>query len=279
VARIIAPPMSKVLGQSVVIDNRGGGGGTIGMMAVAKAAPDGYTLALPALGAYTANETLLPKRPYDADKDFEPLLLLGSSPLVLVVNKSTPANSVQQLLAQGKQSGRPINFASGGVGLAAHLAGELVRLQSKADMTHIVFKGGGPAMLAVIAGQVDMLFAPIGTLLPQIRSGAIKALAVASKQRSPKLPGTPTMEESGFPDFVMAESFGLLGPAGLPPEVSQRIIEAARTALKDPDVVRHFDEQGVDVVASSSPQQLNDYIHAEIRKYRDIITRANIKID
>lgn len=277
VARIIAAPLAKELGQQVVIDNRGGGGGTIGMVAVAQAAPDGYTLGMPALGAHTANETLLPKLPYNSDKDFEPLLLLGSSPLVLVVNASSPINTVPQLLARAKELGKPINFASGGIGLAAHLAGELVKLQSKAEMTHIAFKGGGPAMGALLAGQVDMLFAPIGTVLPHIQGGKLKAIAVASRQRSPKLPGTATMEESGFSDFVMAEAFGLLGPSGLPPDVSRRLVEATRAALKNPDTIRRFDEQGVDVAGESSPQQLKDYIQSEVRKYRDVIVRANIK--
>ncbi len=277
VARIVGAALAKELGQQVVIDNRGGGGGTIGMVAVAQAAPDGYTLGMPALGAHTANETLLPKLPYNSEKDFEPLLLLGSSPLVLVVNTASPAQSVPQLLAQAKDAGKPINFASGGIGLAAHLAGELVKLQSKADMTHIAFKGGGPAMAALLAGQVDMLFAPIGTVLPQIQGGKLKALAVASRQRSSKLPGAATMEESGFPNFVMAESFGLLAPTGLPPEVAQRILEATRDVLKQPDIVKRLDEQGVDVAGASSPQHLKEYIQAEVRKYRDVIVRANIK--
>jgi tripartite-type tricarboxylate transporter receptor subunit TctC len=184
---------------------------------------------------------------------------------------------VPQLLATARQSGKPINFASGGIGLAAHLAGELVKLQSRSDMTHIVFKGGGPAMAALLAGQVDMLFAPIGTVLPQIQGGKLKAIGIASRQRSPKLPGTPTMEESGFPNFVMAESFGLMGPAGLPADVSQRIVEAARNALQQPDIIKRFDEQGVEVAGASSPQHLREYIQSEIRKYRDVIVRANIK--
>jgi tripartite-type tricarboxylate transporter receptor subunit TctC len=277
VARIIAVPLAKDLGQQVVIHNRGGGGGTIGMGAVAQAAPDGYTLGLPALGAYTANETLMPKLPYDSEKDFEPLLLLGSSPLVLVVNAASPVSSLPQLLAKAKETGTPINFASGGIGLAAHLAGERVKLQSKADMTHVVYKGGGPAMVALLGGEVDMLFAPIGTVLTQVQAGKLKAIAVASKQRSPKLPGTATMEESGFPDFVMAESFALLAPAGLPPEVSKRLVEAARDAVRQPDTVRRFDEQGVDVAGDSSPDMLREYIQGEVKKYRDIIHRAGIK--
>jgi len=277
VARIIAPPLAKELGQSVVIDNKGGGGGTIGMVAVAQASPDGYTVGMPAIVAHAANETLLSKLPYNSDKDFEPLLLLGSSPLVLVVNAANPATSLSQLLTVAKEAGKPINFASGGIGLAAHLAGELVKLQSKADMTHIPFKGGGPAMGALIGAQVDMLFAPIGTVLPQIQGGKLKAIAVASKQRSSKLPGTATMEESGFPEFVMSESFGLLGPAGLPPEASQRIVEAARSTLKQPDVVKRFEEQGVEVFNNSSPDHLKGYIQAEVKKYRDVIVRANIK--
>jgi tripartite-type tricarboxylate transporter receptor subunit TctC len=278
IARIIAIPLGKELGQQVVVDNRGGGGGVIGMVTVARAQPDGYTLGLPGLGAHAANETLLPKLPYKTEKDFQAVTFVGESPLVLLVHPANPAQTVGQLIARSKEAGRPINFASGGIGLAAHIAGELVKLQSKIDMTHVAYKGGGPAMADLMAGQVDMLFVPIGSALSFVRSGKLRALAVASKERSPRLPGIPTMDESGFPNFVMSESWGLLAPVGLPADVARRLHDAVAAVLLQPDVVKRLDEQGVDV-QSSTPQQLQDYIQSEVKKYRDVIVRAKIKVE
>ena len=276
IGRIVAGPLGRELGQEVVVDNRGGGGGTIGMGAVAQAAADGYTIGMPALGAHASNETLMAKLPYDSDRDFQPLAYIGQSPLVVVAAPNNPARTLPELMARAKSAGKGINFASGGIGLGAHIAGELLKLRSGADMTHVAYKGGGPAMTDVMAGQVDMLFAPIGTVLPLVRAGKLKALAIASAARSPRMPEVPTMQEAGFPDFVMAESFGLLAPRGLPPEVAQRLQQAAATVLRQPEVARRMDEQGVDL-APAGPQQLDEFIRSEVRKYRDVIQRAGIK--
>ena len=277
VGRVLAIPLGQELGQQIVIENRGGAGGSIGMGAVAKAAPDGYTLGMPAIGAHASNETLIRDLPYNTEKDFQSLSFVGASPLVLVVHPSNPADSVQKLLARRQELGRPLTFASGGLGLTAHIAGELLKLRSgQADMTHIGYKGGGPAMVDMMGGQVDMLFVPIGSALPHVRAGKLKPIAVAAKERSSKLPGVPTMLESGYPDFVMAESFGVVGPAGLPPDVARRLIDAIKLVLRNPELIRKFDEQGVEA-SSSSPQELSDYIQSEVRRYRDVITRAGIK--
>lgn len=280
IARIIAGPLSNELGQQIVIDNRGGGGGLIAMSLIARAQADGYTVGLPALSAHAANATLLQKTlPYDTEKDFQPITFVGQSPLVLVVGVSNPAQSLEQLIARSKETGRPISFASGGIGLAAHIAGELVRLRSKAaNMTHVPYKGGGPATAGVMGGQVDMLFAPVGSVLSLVRGSKLRAIAVASKERSPKMPGTATMIQSGFPNFVMAESWGLLAPAGLPADPARRLHDSLAAVLKQPDVVKRLDEQGVEV-ASSTPQQLREYIRAEVKKYRDVIVSASIKVD
>ena len=277
IARIVAAPLGKELGQQIVVDNRGGGGGVIAMTAVARAQPDGYTIGMPALGAHASNETLL-KVPYNSDKDFQPITFVGQSALVLVVSASNPAQSVERLLAPGRDGGKTITFASGGIGLAAHIAGELVKLQSKAAMTHVPYKGGGPAMADLMGGQVDMLFVPIGSALPLIQGGKLKALAVAGKARSPKLAGVATMEESGFPGFVMAETFAVLGPSGLRPEVVRRLHDTVASVIQQPEVVKRADAAGVEL-SSSTPQQLRDYIGGEVKKYRDVITRANIKVE
>jgi tripartite-type tricarboxylate transporter receptor subunit TctC len=280
IARIIGGPLGTELGQQIVIDNRGGGGGLIAMSLIAHAEPDGYTLGLPALSAHAANATLLRKSlPYDTEKDFQPVTFVGKSPLVLVVSSSNAAQSLQQLIARAKESGRPVSFASGGIGLAAHIAGELVKLQSHGvNMTHVPYKGGGPATAGVVSGQVDMLFAPVGSVLGFVRSGRLRAIAIASEQRSPKLPGTATMIESGYPNFVMAESWGLLAPRGLPAAPAEKVYAAMNTVLKQPDVIRRLDEQGVDL-STSTPEQLRQYIESEIKKYRDVIVAADIRVE
>jgi tripartite-type tricarboxylate transporter receptor subunit TctC len=280
IARIIADPLGSELGQQIVIDNRGGGGGLIAMSLTARAQPDGYTLVLPALSAHASNATLLQKTlSYDTERDFQPVTFVGQSPLVLVVGVSNPGHSLGQLIARAKESGRPVSFASGGIGLAAHIAGELVKLQSKGvTMTHVPYKGGGPATAGVMGGQVDMLFAPVGSVIALVRGGKLRAIAVASRARTAKLPGTATMIESGYPDFVMAESWGLLGPAGLQPAPVRRLHKAMDVVLKLPEVSKRLDDQGVEL-STSSPQQLREYIHSEIRKYRDVIVAANIKVE
>jgi len=280
IARILAGPAGADLGQQIVIDNRGGGGGAIAMSMVARAQADGYTVGLPALSAHAANATLLQKSlPYDTEKDFQPVAFIGESPLVLVVGASNPAQSLEQLIGRARETGRPVTFASGGIGLAAHIAGELVKLQAKgANMTHVAYKGGGPATAAVMGGEVDMLFAPVGSVLPLARAGKLRAIAIASRKRSAKLPGAATMIESGFPDFVMADSWGMLAPAGLPDAPARRLHKALAAALNQPDVVKRLDDQGVEV-ALSTPQQLREYIRAEIRKCRDVIVAANIKVE
>jgi tripartite-type tricarboxylate transporter receptor subunit TctC len=280
IARIVSNPLGAELGQQIVIDNRGGGGGLIAMSLIARAQPDGYTIGLPALSAHAANATLLQKSlSYDTEKDFQPVTFVGESPLVLVVGVSNPAQSLDQFVSRARETARPISFASGGIGLAAHIAGELVKLQSKgASMTHVPYKGGGPAAAGVMGGQVDMLFAPVGSVLPLVRGGKLRAIAIASRERSPKFPGTATMIESGYPNFVMAESWGLLAPAGLPASPARRLHDALGAVLKQPDVVKRLDEQGVEL-ATSTPQQLRDYIRAEIKKYREVIVAANIKVE
>ena len=280
IARIVAGPLGAELGQQIVIDNRGGGGGVIAMSLTANAQPDGYTMVLPALSAHASNATLLRKSlPYDTEKDFQPVTFVGQSPLVLVVGVSNPAQSLEQVVARAKETGKPVSFASGGIGLAAHIAGELVKLQSKGvTMTHVPYKGGGPAAAGVMGGQVDMLFAPVGSVVGLVRGGKLRAIAVASKERSPKLPGAATMIESGYPNFIMAESWGLLGPKGLPAAPARRLHDAMGAVLRQPDVIKRLDEQGVEL-STSSAQELREYIRAEIRKYRDVIVAANIKVE
>ena len=280
IARILSGPLGSDLGQQIVIDNRGGGGGVIAMSMIAHAQPDGYTMGIPSLSAHAANATLLRKSlPYDTEKDFQPVSFIGESSLVLVVPPSSPVQSLEQFISRARETGKPVTFASGGIGLAAHIAGELVKLQGKVtNMTHVAYKGGGPATAAAMGGEVDMTFAPVGSVLSFVRAGKVRALAIASQKRSAKLPSTATMIESGFPGFVMADSWGMLAPAGLPEGPARRFHRALTTALKQADVAKRLDDQGVDI-APSTPEELRRYITAEIKKYHDVIVAANIKVE
>jgi len=277
-AREMAKGLDGLLGQSVVVDNRGGGGGVIGMVAIANAAPNGYTVGTIAIGAHASSATLMPNLPYDPVKGFQPISAIGESPLVLVVSPDNPARSVGEMLAAASKNAHTLSFASGGIGLASHIAGELLKYRTKADMTHIPYKGGGPAMVDVMSGHADMLFAPVSSVLPSVTGGKLRAIAIASKQRSALLPDVPTMAEQGFPDFNMSESFCLIGPAHMPASVVSRFEKAAAQVLRQPEVIARFKAQGVDA-ASSTPQALGQEIDAQIKLYRDVIQKANIKLD
>ncbi len=278
-ARLIATPLGAALGQQIVVDNRGGAGGVIAMEAVARAAPDGYTLGLPSLTAHAGNATLQPGLPYDSVKDFQPLTFAGKSPLVLVVNPSNPAQSVSDMIARAKTAGRAIHFGSSGVGIANHISGELLKLyaqKDKVEIIHVPYKGGGAAMVDIMGGQIDMMFNPVSSVLTFVQGGKLRALAIADTRRSSLLPGAATMIESGYPDFVMIESWGLVAPARTSPDAARRLRMEAVKILQQRDLVERVNAQGLEL-APSTPEQLRDFMVAEIKKYRDVIQRAGIK--
>jgi tripartite-type tricarboxylate transporter receptor subunit TctC len=280
-ARVIATPLGNALGEQIVVDNRGGAGGIIAMDTLAHALPNGYTIGIASLSAHAGNATLNTKLPYDSIKDFAPITFGGQSPLVLAVHPSNPAQSVKDMIARARAASRPINFATSGIGIANHIAGELLKLsaaQEKVQMVHVPFKGGGPAMIAVMGGQVEMQFNPLSSVLPFVQGGKLRALAIADQKRSALLPGVATMAESGYPGFYMIESFGLLAPAGTPVEIVRRLNAETVKALKEPELVQRMTVLGVELVPST-PQQLGVFIESEIRKYRDIIQRAGITAD
>lgn len=273
-ARAIAPGMSEGLGQPIVLDNRGGAGGIVGMEVVARAQRDGYTFGIASLSSHAANATLALKLPYDSIKDFEPITLLGRSPLLLVIGPQNPARSVQELLAQAKN--KPLNFASPGVGLASHIASELLKLQTQSNMVHVPYKGGGPALADIMGGHVDMMFIPISSAMPLVQSGRLRALTIVRKERSPRLPNVPTIAEAGVANFDIAEWWGLLAPAGTLRAAVQRLRAEAIRAVQRPEVADRLSAAGVEMI-TSTPGELHEYIVVEIRKYRDIIQRAGIK--
>jgi tripartite-type tricarboxylate transporter receptor subunit TctC len=275
-ARLLATPMGNALGQQVVVDNRGGAGGVISMDALAHSQPDGYTFGIPSMSAHAANATLIAQLPYDSIKDFLPLTFVAQVAPVLVVHPSNPATSVQDLIARARSAKRQLTFGSSGTGVSNHIAGELMRLESKADMVHVPYKGGGAAMVDVMGGQIDMMFNPVSSVLPFITSGKLRAIGISDRKRSTVLPTVPTMIESGFPDFDIIESWGLVAPVGTPPDAARRLRAEAVKVLQQPDIVERYGAQGLTFVPTT-PERLREIMVAEIRKYRDIIQRAGIK--
>ncbi|MCE9641149.1 MAG: tripartite tricarboxylate transporter substrate binding protein [Betaproteobacteria bacterium] len=275
-ARLLATPMGNALGQTVVVDNRGGAGGVISMDALAHSQPDGYTFGIPSMSAHAANATLIAKLPYDSIKDFLPLTFVAQVAPVLVVHPSNPATSVQDLIARARLAKRQLTFGSSGTGVSNHIAGELMRLESKADMVHVPYKGGGAAMVDVMGGQIDMMFNPVSSVLPFITSGKLRAIGISDRKRSAVLPNVPTMIESGFPDFDIIEAWGLVAPVGTPADAARRLRAEAVKILQQPDIVERYGAQGLTFVPTT-PERLREIMVAEIKKYRDIIQRAGIK--
>ena len=232
-ARMLATPMGAALGQQVVVDNRGGAGGVIALDALAHAQPDGYTFGIPSLSAHASNASLIAKLPYDSVKDFQPLTFVAHVPAVLVVHPANPATSVQDLIARGKAAKRTLTFGSSGTGVINHIAGELLRLESRGDLVHVPYKGGGAAMVDVMGGQIDMMFNPISSVLPFVTGGRMRMLAIADTRRSPIAPSVPTMAESGYANFDFLESWALVAPAGIAAAPARRLRAEAVKVLQD----------------------------------------------
>ncbi len=275
VARLIGPKLSEVLGQTVVIENKGGAGGMIGGSYVARAKPDGYTIMLDASN-FAQNFALRQKMPFSAD-DFEPVSLLLKVPNVLVVNPQTEYKSVADVIKAG-QSDTPAHFASAGPGSAQHLAGELFNLKAKTRLSHVAYKGGGPAMTDVMGGQVPVMFASLGSSWPHIKAGKLKVLASGGDTRSALLPDVPTLKESGVADFSSYEWNAVFAPKNTPQEVLTVLSSAFTNVLKDPDIASRLQALGADIVASS-PDALRTFVNEEEKKWRAVATQANIKLD
>ncbi|HEX3171172.1 MAG TPA: tripartite tricarboxylate transporter substrate-binding protein, partial [Burkholderiales bacterium] len=242
----------------------------------AHAPADGYTFGIPSMSAHAANATLISNLPYDSIKDFLPLTFVAQVAPVLVVHPSNAATSVQDLIARAKAAKKQLTFGSSGTGVSNHIAGELLRLESKADMVHVPYKGGGAAMIDVMGGQIDMMFNPVSSVLPFVTTGKLRAIGISDRKRSAVLPNVPTMEESGFANFAILESWGLVAPAGTPADAARRLRAEAVKVLSQPDTVERYGAQGL-TFAPSTPERLREIMVAEIKKYRDIIQRAGIK--
>ena len=273
VARIVNEKLSQELGQPIVIDNRGGAGGSVGTEIASKAAPDGYTILL-TLSSHTINPKLFPKLGYDVERDFIPISLAASIPQILVANPSVPATNMQELLAWMKANAGKVNYASVGVGSPAHIAGELLKLKSGVQMTHVPYKGGGPAMTDVIAGQVQLAIVSMPAALQFVKAGRVKALAVASAKRSASAPDVPTIAEGGL-DVVVESWYGVLVPAKTPAPIVAKLNAAMVRVLAMPDVKEKLFAQGAEAV-SNSPAEFEAIIKDELGKWEYVIREAKI---
>ena len=276
-ARLISPKLSEALGQPVVVENRGGASGTIAAELVAKAPPDGTTLMLDATN-HAVNPSLYPKLPYDPDKAFAPVTLLALFPNMLVVHPAFPANSVSQLIEKAKAEPGKIAFASSGNGSAQHLAGELFRQRANLDMVHVPYKGGGPALIDVMAGQVPIYFGNMASALPHVKNGRLKALAITGAKRSPAAPDLPTMAESGMPGYQVYEWNAIFAPAGTPPAIINRLQSEIAKVVKVPEVRDRMLALGGEIVASS-PADLGAWVREQTASWARVVRTANIKLE
>jgi tripartite-type tricarboxylate transporter receptor subunit TctC len=274
VGRVVAKYLGDQLGQTVYVDNRGGAGGTIGTETAANAPPDGYTLAIVSI-AHAVNPALY-KLNYDPIKSFTPISIFATGPNVLVVNPELPVKSVKELLALAKQKPGELNYASAGIGSFQHLGGELFKLMAKADIVHVPYKGGGPAMQDVIAGHVKIMFSSLVQTTPFIKSGQLRALGTGGAKRSPVLPDVPTIAEAGVTDYLADNWWGLVGPANLPQPIADRLYKAVQGALKAPELVAQFEREGATIVDMSSAQ-FTKYIETETVKWSHVVKEGGIK--
>ncbi|MFJ5382080.1 Bug family tripartite tricarboxylate transporter substrate binding protein [Cupriavidus sp. CER94] len=277
-ARPLTAQLSKQLGKQFVIDNRGGAGGTVGASLAAKAAPDGYTVFIG--GAHHAiAPSFYKKLDYDIEKDFVPITVIAQPPQVIVVNPSkVQASTVKDLIAYAKAHPGQLNYASAGNGSAHHLAGELFKLQTQTDLAHVPYKGAGPALSDLIAGQVDLMFDGLGSSAQHIRAGRIKALAVASKTRSAAFPNVPTAAEAGVPNYEVSTWYALWAPKGTPKEIVDKLYAETTKALNSPEMKAIWLQNGSDI-PQFTQEQFAQFQRAEIKRWAEVVQRSGAKID
>ncbi len=275
--RLIASQLQANIGQTVVIDNKGGGGSTIGSSFVAKASPDGYNLLLVAPDL-AINESLMTKVGYSAQTDFAPVILAAWSPMVLVTNPKVPAKTVQAFIAEAKAQPGKINIASGGNGTGAHLALELFRSRAGIDVVHVPYKGNGPALADLLGGQVDAMFLQYAVAKPQIAAGKLNVLATPSGKRSPAMPDVPTLSESGLAGFDVQPWFGIVAPANTPPSVIAYLNTEIGKVLASPEVKRTLADQAAEAT-TSTPAQFKSFIASEVVRWGQVVKSSGAKIE
>ncbi|WBV44805.1 tripartite tricarboxylate transporter substrate binding protein [Pseudoroseomonas cervicalis] len=279
VGRVVAEGMGARLGQSFVVENRGGAGGVLGNEAVAQSARDGYTLLLGGSGSFLISSLVQPKLSYDIIRDFAPVGFIGNAPNVITVNPQVEARDMAGLRDLARRARPPLSYASPGVGTTGHVLGALLALEFGAEMEHIPYRGTGPAITDVLAGRVNILTNAAAPLRPHIASGGLRALAVAAPKRLDFLPEVPTTVEQGFPRVLSSTWYGLLGPAGLPAERIAALHAALNATLADPAAKQRLAEEGVEIETSPTPADYGRFIEADRQRWQEIVTRAGIRAE
>jgi tripartite-type tricarboxylate transporter receptor subunit TctC len=274
-ARTIGLKLTELLGQSLVVDNRPGAAGNIGVEQGARAAPDGYTLVMP-ITSLPMSPWLYPKLPYDPVKDLSPIVLACAAPLIMVVNPQLPVNNVQEFIALAKKQPGQLNYANSGNGTTAHLAGELFKKMADIKMESVNYKGGGSSVIDTVAGRVQMFFSTIPAALPHLKSGKLRALAVTTKHRVEMVPDVPTVDESGLPGFEVVGWFGIFAPAGTPKAIIVKLNESINVVLKMPDIRDRLARQGL-IPGGGTPEELRDLLSSDLSKWGKFIKEIGIK--
>lgn len=277
-ARAIGQPLSEKLGQSVVVENRPGAGGTIGLGLVAKSAPDGYTLGMGVDATLAIAPAVYRSLPYDPIKDFAPISLIATLPLILVVHPSLPVKSVKDLIALAKARPGQLDYSSGGNGTPPHLAAEVFKAMAKVRMNHVPYKGGPPAITAVVGGEVSVMFSNMLPGLPHIKSGRLRAVAVTSERHSPVLPDVPSIKESGLPNYHVVQWYGVVAPFGTPAGVVTRLNREIRQILELNDVRTRLQAEGAEL-SGTTPEEFSDFIRHEIAKWGKAVKDTGTRLD
>jgi len=275
VGRIVANQLGQKLGQTIFVDNRSGAGGIVGTDVAAKAAPDGYTLLIISI-AHAVDPFIYKNEPFDPIKDFAPVAILATGTNVLTVNPDVPVHSVKELLDLAKAKPGFLNYASAGIGSFQNLSGELFKLLAGVDIVHVPYKGGGPSMLAVIAGEAQVMFSSIVQTVPNIQGGRLRALATGGVQRSPILPDLPTIAEAGVPNYVASDWWGILAPAGTPQPIIDKLYTAIEVVLRSEDTKKNLDQQGATPLYKSTAE-FSAYIKDEMAKWGPVVQKAGMK--
>ena len=277
IARVVGQRMSEIVKQPLVIDNRGGQGGVLGTDVVAKAAPDGYTIGIVSASSLVISPTM-EKVAYNVPKDFAPVTLVTTVPEMLVVATNVPAKSMAELVALARAQPGKLNFASAGIGGLPHLAGELFKLTARIDIVHVPYRGAAPAINDLLGQQVQMTFLDLPVILPQIKAGMLRPIALGAPERAPTAPDVPTTAEVGMPDLLIENWYGLIAPAGTPEKIVATLNRVANEAMNDPSVKAKLAEQGL-TVAGNTPEQFRGFIDGETKKWARVIKDAGVPID
>ena len=276
-SRAIGAKLAEAWGQPVVVENKAGAGGNIGADLVAKSPPDGYTLVMGNIGTHAVNQSLFKTMPFDTMRDFVPIAHVLDAEGLLVVHPSVTANTVPELIALARSQPGKMSYASGGLGTTSHLAGELFKSVAKVDIVHVPYKGNSPAITDLVGGQTQMIFATMPTVLPMVKAGRLRAIAVIGPQRSPALPDVPTVGES-LPGFEVSNWIGLFAPAGTPPEIVARLNAEVQKVMRSPEIAKRLETEGAKFIPTT-PAQFADFQREEAAKWARAIRDANIKVE